>query len=74
MPMLVRLHRQRWMPQNYHRGLVNAKQRIAHPLQKTKPQRVDWIRAKAPIADRVSFWLRTEALGEEGAFDGSYWM
>jgi hypothetical protein len=39
-----------------------------------KPQRVDWIRAKAPIADRVSFWLRTEALGEEGAFDGSYWM
>src|SRR5260370_38204960 len=31
------------------------------------PQRVDWIREKAPNADRVSFWLRTEAIGTEGA-------
>src|SRR6266851_9057771 len=36
-------------------------------LRKAKPQRVDWIREKAPNADRVSFWLRTEAIGTEGA-------
>src|SRR5258708_3040248 len=38
-----------------------------YPLRKVKPQRVDWIREKAPNADRVSFWLRTEAIGTEGA-------
>src|SRR5260370_16061526 len=32
-----------------------------------QPARIDWIREKAPNADRVSFWLRTEASGNEGA-------
>src|SRR4029077_12113020 len=36
-------------------------------LAKNKTARVDWIRTKAPFADRVSFWLRTETLGTEGA-------
>src|SRR5258708_847955 len=43
-----------------------AKRRMAHPF-KSKRERVDWIREKAPNADRVSFWLRTEASGTEGA-------
>jgi transposase len=32
-------------------------------LARNKTASVDWIRAKAPFADRVSFWLRTETLG-----------
>ena len=42
-----------------------ARRSVAYPLQ--KPQRVDWIREKAPSTHRVSFWLRTETLGTEGA-------
>src|SRR5712692_6020136 len=34
-----------------------TKRRMSHPLQKTKSQRVDWIRAKAPFGSRVCFWL-----------------
>ena|SRR5260370_31417770 len=35
-----KLGRKRWAPQPYRRRLVKAKQRIAHPLHKTKSQRV----------------------------------
>jgi len=36
-------------------------------INRSSLKKIDWIREKAPNADRVSFWLRTEASGTEGA-------
>ncbi len=33
----------------------------------SRTESIDWIREKAPNTHRVSFWLRTEASGTEGA-------
>jgi len=52
---------------------LNNPQGLRH-TQEPKPQRVDWIRTKAPVVAAYASDWRTEAIRSKGAFDDAYWM
>src|SRR5260370_37660683 len=53
--------------QNSKKGERPRRQERKSPRLHNPQGWIDWIREKAPNTHRVSFWLRTEASGTEGA-------